>query len=199
MIKKISLLTVFLLIIINLCLFSATYYDAGSQRFTISAGTVFPFTITDFQSNTTKFGIGNGDSTTHLKMGGYGSILYQVFINEYVAVGGEIGYQFNYDNEAIISDVPIIAKATILPIQGAIDIPISLGMGISFLSRENSTMLTPYISTEIGLDLYLNDNWGLGLKTGLWLVPELYFLSGRNSMNSLATFIPVTLTVTYRQ
>ncbi len=197
MLKKVSILATLLVLIISFSLAAVPFYDTGSQRFTITAGASLPLSITDFQSGKTQVGI--GEDNTHLKVGGYGSILYQIFVNEYIALGGEIGYMFNYDNEMILSDVPIQMKATVFPVQGRVDIPISLGLGISFLSRGNSTMLTPYVSAELGFDFYFNNNWGLGVKSGIWLVPELYFLSGRNEFNALGTFIPVTLAVTYRQ
>ncbi|NLZ67630.1 MAG: hypothetical protein GX903_01330, partial [Spirochaetales bacterium] len=95
MLKKISLLFVILLCVFSFMLTATPFYDAGSQRFTITAGTSFPLSITNFQDNTTQVGMG---TNTHLKLGGFGSILYQVFVNEYVALGGEIGYMFNYDN-----------------------------------------------------------------------------------------------------
>lgn len=196
MLKKISLLFVICLCVFSFTLTASPFYDAGSQRFTITAGTSFPLSITNFQDNTTQVGMG---ANTHLKLGGYGSILYQVFVNEYVALGGEIGYMFNYDNEMLISDVPIMGKATIFPVQGTVDIPISLGLGISFLSRGTSTMLTPYVSAELGFDFYINEHWGIGVKSGIWVIPELYIFTGRNQFNSLATFVPVVATVTYRQ
>lgn len=197
MLKKVSILTILIAMVCSLSLVAAPFYDSGSQRFTISAGVALPLSITDFNTGKTQVGI--GENNTHLNVGGYGSILFQVFVNEYIALGGEIGYQFNYDNEALVSDVPLEFKATVFPVQGKVDIPISLGFGASFLSRGNSTMLTPYISAEAGVDFYINDNWGLGVKSGIWLIPELYFLTGRNQYNALGTFIPVTLAVTYRQ
>ncbi len=197
MLKKVSILTILIAIIFSFSLVAAPFYDTGSQRFTITAGASFPLSITDFKSGETK--VGYGENKTHLKVGGYGSILYQLFVNEYIALGGEIGYQFNYDNETIVSDVPIQMKATVFPVQGKVDIPLSLGLGFSFLSRGNSTMLTPYISAEAGFDFYFNDNWGLGVKSGIWVVPELYLFSGRHDFNALGTFIPVSIAVTYRQ
>jgi hypothetical protein len=197
MTKKVSVLLAVCFCLMSFTLAASPYYDSGSQRFTITAGTTFPLSITDFHTNTTQ--VGPGSDNTHMMTGGYGSILYQVFVNEYSALGGEIGYMFNYDNEALVTDVPIQAKATIFPIQGTVDIPLSLGLGFSFLSRGNSTVFTPFVSAELGLDFYITEHWGVGVKSGIWLVPELYFMTGRNQLNALATYIPLTVAVTYRQ
>ncbi len=188
-----------LLFLIAVSAFSATYYDNGSQRFTITAGPTIPLTLT----TDNKTLVGMGIDGTKMNLGGYASIAYQIFLTDYVAIGGEIGYDFNYtvDNTSLFTAVPMLFKATIFPLQtGRIDMPISLGIGASYLSLSGTgSHLTPFVNAEIGLDYYFNDNWGLGVKSGIWLVPELFAKSDEYKYTSLATFIPVTLAVTYRQ
>ncbi len=193
-----TILAVLLFLLIAVSAFSATYYDNGSQRFTITAGPTFPLTLT---TNGETY-VGMGLEGTKMKLGGYGSIAYQVFLTDYVAIGGEIGYDFNYTvDDTLFTAVPMLFKTTIFPLQtGRIDLPISLGIGASYLSLSGTgSHLTPFVNAEVGLDYYFNDNWGMGVKSGIWLVPELFAKSTEYSNTALTTFIPVTLSVTYRQ
>ena len=193
--KKILVLC--LLVCMTFSLFAANkYYDNGSQRFTISAGVDFPLSITRFADNTTKTFF-----DTKLSLGGYGSICYQLNVSPQIALGCEIGYMFNFVIDGkLVTTVPIIAKATWLPVQGTIDIPISLGAGICYLSLSDGGSYLPfYVSAEIGLQYYFTENWGIGVNTGVWMIPEIYFSSAAKEKNAFATFLPATLMVTYRQ
>ena len=180
----------------------ATYYDNGSQRFTITAGPTFPISITTDEGNRVGMGYDNPDDTkTRLSLGGFGSLAYQVFVNPYVALGGEIGYAFNYDAAGnILTNVPFLFKVTFMPLQGTIEMPISLGAGFSYMSISDGGAYIPFfLSAELGLDWYFTDNWGVGVKAGFWAIPELYFQQSDFHKNSLLTMVPVTLAVTYRQ
>lgn len=193
--KKILVLCLF--VCITFSLFAANkYYDNGSQRFTISAGVDFPLSITRFADDTTK-----NFFDTKLTLGGYGSICYQLNVSSQIALGCEIGYMFNFVIDGkLVTNVPIIAKATWLPVQGTFDLPISLGAGICYLSLSDGGSYLPfYFSAEIGLQYYFTENWGLGINTGIWMIPEIYYTSSAKDKNAFATFLPATLAVTYRQ
>ena len=182
--------------------FSATYYDNGSQRFTITAGVNFPISTTLFEDERTLVGHGfDFDKTKFTLLGGYGSLTYQMFVNPYFALGGEIGYGFNYYiDDALLTNVPMQFKVSFIPLQGTIEIPLSLGAGFSYMSVSDGGAYMPFfLSFETGLDWYITDNWGIGIKSGLWVIPELYFDSSKSYQNALQTFIPLTLSVTYRQ
>ena len=91
--KRTMIITLVLLAILS-CMpaFSATYYDNGSQRFTITAGVNFPISTTLFEDERTLIGYGfDFDKTKFTLLGGYGSLTYQMFVNPYFALGGEIG------------------------------------------------------------------------------------------------------------
>jgi len=193
------LLTIAILALVACASAFATYYDNGSQRFVISAGAEFPITVTDFKENKTKFGFGEGN--TNMTLGGFGAISYQVFLTKYIAIGGEIGYMFNYCiDDSLLTNVPFLFKATYIPLQGTFEIPISLGVGISYLSLSDGGAYIPFfISGEIGFDWYFSEHWGIGVKSGMWMVAEVYYTSKAKDKNALATFAPVSLAVTYRQ
>lgn len=197
--KKRKAIILLLLALLLTPAYSATFYDNGSQRFVINAGVNFPLTITTFSDSTTYFGMGYGN--TNLSLGGYGSLTYQVFLNSFIALGGEIGYNFNFwVDDTLLTLVPLQAKLTFFPLQGRFDLPISLGVGGAYLSSGGSeTNVTLFASFELGFDYYITDHWGIGLKTGLWLVPELMTDSNATANNALATYIPLTIAATYRQ
>lgn len=199
-VKKL-LLSLMLALLILVPAFSAAYYDNGSQRFTITAGTEFPVAMTQLSTGQSHTGL--GENGTKLSIGGYGAITYQMFMNTYVALGGEIGYAFNFViDDSIHTMVPIQAKVSFLPVQGTIDMPISIGLGAAYLSKSGTnggSHITLFSSIEMGLDYYFTDNWGVGIKSGVWLVPELFAKQADSSKNYLTTYIPVTLAVTYRQ
>ena len=137
--KKLKITSLLLALVLFVCVpaFSATYYDNGSQRFTITAGPQLPVSVTDFSGGKTYVGWGlkeNGE-TSFKPVGGFGSLAYQVFMNPYVAIGGEIGYGFNfYNDDTLLTNVPMLFKLTVVPLQGKFEIPLSLGVGISYMS-----------------------------------------------------------------
>lgn len=174
--------------------FSAPYYDTGSQIFTINAGPVLPTSLT---------GLGNGDDTIsgfeRQSVGGYGSICYQVFANPYFALGGELGYLFNFViSDEVFTSVPIQFKVTAFPVQGNFELPISLGVGLNYISYNESSKLTVSAQFDIGARYYFSDEWGVGLHVGLQVIPEFYFGDEKANSNFLATYLPITLSVAYR-
>jgi|GEM_PF-1704218 len=196
MLKRI--LTICLLLAVALSTLSAvSYYDAGSQRFKLAAGLLIPVSMTHFDDNVTRFGF--GEDNTNLNVGGGGSICYQMFCTPRVAIGGEVGYTFNYIiDDTLMSNVPLLFKATWFPVTGDIDIPISLGAGLTYLSAaEGGSLFTFMASMEVGVDYYFNPHWGVGLNAGFYVIPELYPTNWEK--NGLGTFAPVTFSITYRQ
>jgi hypothetical protein len=195
--KKFLVLCV-LAVTLPFTLFAASYYDTGSQMFSFKVGTTIPSFTYFFSSGDLLTGIGEGK--TGLDAGGYGSISYQVFTSPQIAIGGEIGYGFNYSaEEELFTAVPFFAKATYFPVQGVVDIPISIGLGGAYIKYSDGSLMTLYTNIELGLTWYVSDNWGFGLNTGFWLIPELNYYDSLQSYDALIGFIPVTLSVTYRQ
>lgn len=195
--KKILLLCLIALLL-PLSLFSASFYDTGSQQFSFRIGTNVPTFLYFFDSQEFKVGLGEGN--TGMKMGGYGSISYQVFNSPKTSIGGEIGYNFNFSAEnEFFSAVPFFAKYSYFPVQGTFDLPISVGLGGAYIKYKTGSLMALYTNLEISAIWYPGKNWGFGISTGMWLIPELNYREELQSDNALGGFIPITLSVTYRQ
>lgn len=177
---------------------AAPHYDTGNQYFSIKAGVTFPTFIYFFADKEVHAGLGEGG--TGAKAGGYGGISYQIFNTPYTAIGGEIGYNFNFAvSEELFTAVPFYAKYTYFPVQGMVDLPISVGLGGAYTKFADASLMTLYVNTEIGVSWFISDNWGIGLSTGLWLIPEFNYSDKLSGDNALAGVIPLTFSVTYRQ
>ena len=186
----------FMLVSVSM-LSAAPYYDTGSQIFSISAGTNIPLSASSNNNDVWTTNFGPGENGTNFTFGGYGSLDYEVFMNPYFALGGELGYQFNFIGDGnIFSSVPILFKLSYVPIQGSIELPISLGVGLGYLSYDGNSKLTIMSTLTIGVRYFFNEEWGLGLNTGITFIPELY--SDDSSKNGLITFVPINLAVSYR-
>ena len=195
--KKFLLLGTVLLLVIP-SLFSAPYYDKGSQMFSFTVGTTVPSFTYFF--NDQEFLTGVGEDNTGMKVGGYGAISFQVFNTQRTAIGGEIGYDFNFAaDEELFTAVPFFAKYSYLPVQGQYDIPISFGLGGAYIKYNDAALMTLYANLQIGVTWYPGKNWGFGLNTGLWLIPEFNYIDELKQDNAVAGLIPVTLSITYRQ
>ena len=186
--------------------FSSPYYDAGSQIFTINVGASVPFFTYNGKDKEAVFWPGTDDESTpefenmNQLVGGIGSIAYQVFLNPYWAIGGELGYQFNYvAGTDVAASVPINMKVSYFPVQtGKFDLPISLGIGLNYISFRDSSKLTFSATVEFGGMYYITDEWGIGIHAGLYFIPEFYLTDGRSQYSGIETYIPIRLSVAYR-
>lgn len=197
--KKKALIIALVLFTFIGTIFGADYYETGSQIFMISAGLDLPFTNTYKDTATGEFKtlVGFGESGTHINIGGFGSIDYEVFTNSKIAIGGEIGYQFNYcTDEVLFTQVPMCFKVSYVPVQGKFEIPISLGVGLSYMSYNEKSIMSPMTMATIGFRFFPTENWGFGLKSGIKATFELY--AGNSDRIGIGTFIPVHFYATYR-
>ncbi len=203
--KKITLIVALALLAPMLLVAGTTRYELGSQTFSFKAGPTLPLFFYYPNRTSDQLVSGIGSQGTHLNVGGYGSISYQAFVNPYVALGGEIGYSFAYSlSKSLYTMVPIQAKATFYPVQGTFEIPISLGFGGAYnrytdvSQGYDGSIFTMFASVEVGLSFFFNDNWGMGVNCGYWLIPELYSTQAMKDQTALGNFLPITLSVTYR-
>ena len=195
--KKIFLLCL-IAFLLPLTLYSVDFYDAGSQQFSFRLGTNVPLFTNLYNLDDFRFGPGEGN--TGMSMGGYGSISYQMFNSSKTAIGGEIGYNFNIaQDDEFFSAVPFFAKYSYFPLQGTFDLPLSVGLGAAYIKYKTGSLMTLYTNLEVGAIWFPGENWGFGITTGLWLIPELNYKEELKQYNALFGIIPITLSITYRQ
>lgn len=197
--KKKTFILTLMLALASAFLAAVPYYDAGSQIFTINVGTNVPLSVTYFDvakdESVTKFG--PGEEKTNLTMGGYGSLDYEVFVSPYLSMGGELGYQFNFASDGkIFSCVPMLYRLTYMPVQGDIEVPVSLGLGFNYMSYNSNSKFTLMAHLNVGARYYFSETWGLGIQTGVSYTPEWYTDVTKNGQIS---FVPINLTVSYRK
>ena len=201
--KKLALVLIICFSVLSSAM-AAPYYDTGSQMFTINVGAAIPFFTYNAEDDGVYWGPGQNEPGNLQNMnefvGGQGSIAYQVFVNPYWALGGELGYQFNYaGGNNIGSSVPILFKVSAYPFQnGFFEIPISLGIGLNYLSFQDSSKLSFSAKIEIGMMFYFNDEWGLGVLGGFNFIPEIYFTEGRSQYSGIKAYSPISISVAYR-
>ena len=90
-------------------------------------------------------------------------------------------------------------KVSYFPVQtGKFDLPISLGIGLNYISFRDSSKLTFSATVEFGGMYYITDEWGIGIHAGLYFIPEFYLTDGRSQYSGIETYIPIRLSVAYR-
>ncbi|MFA5468438.1 MAG: hypothetical protein WC224_05200 [Sphaerochaetaceae bacterium] len=174
-------------------------YSMGSKMFTFRVGPILPaFFFRPYAEDGEKM---LSFFNTRLKVGGYGSIRYQGFLNNYLALGGELGYIFANDRSDLFTSVPFQAKLTYIPLQGTFEIPISVGLGFAYNSYGQASYFSMLATAEIGFSWFFKEDWGLTIGGGLQLIPELYVKDAPNNNwqdTTLAGLMPLTISVTYR-
>lgn len=195
--KFIIALVVLVLLAATPAFAKSTYYFKGDQVFSIRGGVDFPGFISfykDPERGTFTF------KETNIDLGGVASIAYQGFMTERFALGGELAYVFNYCGGKLLTTVPLTAKLTYIPVQtGTFDIAASLNLGGAFVRFKESRYFAPYASVTITPSVYFNENWGLGIESGIMATWEFYTKnSNKREYSAFCGLIPVTLTLSYR-
>ncbi|MDC7246350.1 MAG: hypothetical protein PQJ47_10665 [Sphaerochaetaceae bacterium] len=168
-------------------------YSMGSQIFTFRFGPEVPTFMYRPSLSPTWLTF----SDTHFKVGGYGSLSYQGFLSSHLAIGGELGYLFDYDQSELFTSVPLLAKLTYIPFQGTFELPLSISMGFAYNSYDESSYLSLFTSAEVGLSYFFTESWGFTLSGGLQVIPEIYF-DDKADQTTYTGFMPITLAISYR-
>ena len=201
--KKHVLILLLLLCVSLVPAFSASYYyEQGDTAFSFNVGVDFPafFAFTNNSEKKTEL----WTSGTHAKLGGYGSLGYQVFLTREIALGGEIGYAFNnsFASNKLLTTVPITVKASWYPVQtGKFDLIVHANAGITFLNYDGCRFVAPHAKISINPAYYFTDSLGVGIDAGLWMNYEFYNKSAtgyKSNENAFAGFIPLTVSLIYR-
>ena len=175
-----------------------TSYATGDQVFSFRAGVNFPAFINFFKDSTRET---VSFSDTHMKLGGYASISYQGYTSTRLALGGELGYIFNYSNGMkLLTTVPMTAKLTYVPVQtGLFDLALNLNLGGAFVRYDEGKYFSPLAQLTVQPSIFVTESWGLGLEFGLTTTAEIYTLNSEKPKDSaICGVMPLTLTVSYR-
>lgn len=194
--KSILLILVLVILSASIPLFASNYYEKGNSFFNINVGPTLPFLLVFPQSEGEAPYVGM--ENTKIKVGGVGSISYQACVSPVFAIGGEIGYGFNYVYDKIFTQVPLSAKVTCIPVQtGKFDININANLGVSILRYYDiKPVITPFASFTINPEVYITENWGLGVQGGISAVAELTKIKENKAI--FAEF-PISVTLSYRR
>ncbi len=179
-------------------LFASDYYEKGNTFFTVKAGVTVPG-FSKFTNNS-EYGTKTLPKEMHTKIGGYGSLAYQVFTSPKLALGGEIGYDFNYtQSDKILTIVPMTVKLSYVPVQtGKFDFAVNSALGVTYNRYNDTKFLMPFVSITCCPSVYVGNNWGLGLDLGLWLNAELHSDELKKD-NAIVGIMPLTFALTYRK
>lgn len=193
-------LLVLIALVLCICSAAALYYEKGDTEFSFRGGVTFP-AVQYFPKR-------SADKTAtfkdiHLnKVGGYGSLSYQVFLSKQAILGGEVGYAFCPSLEELyLTMIPFTVKGTYTPVQtGSFDLNLHANLGVAIIKYNGGRFFpAPYLSLAVNPVYYITDKWGLGLETGIWGLGELYSSTNSKSADSsILSMIPLYLTVTYR-
>lgn len=194
-----------ILVLVPISLFAARRFEGyESGNYKISIRIPFELPVGYFAEK----GFGDNNSTHWAGWGDIGyknnleyalEIEYEHFMNDFLSLGGRLGYHFAYmRSDKIVSRVPFIFNVGFYPFHTSnLEIPIMLGVGGSYLNARGYSMATMFLSVETGLSWYWSDNWGIGIRTGVHMIPE--FKAGSNADSSMTFFVPITAQITFRR
>jgi hypothetical protein len=114
-------------------------------------------------------------SMKKLIVGGEGLLGYMYFLNSYLALGGDIGFEFNGTiGESMFTMVPIMFKFMYQPAFGKFEVPIMLGIGGVFENYLDRTYFGFGIKPEVAVLYRINAGWSLGINGGFFILPQWY-------------------------
>lgn len=205
--RFLSLLVVAFVLFSTQALFAEdTYYEKGDTKFSFTTGVTVPLYLHFWESTSDHEDQWNFFSDTNIYTGGYGAISFEKFYSSKISIGGEFGYSFNYDEGSdLYYNIPLMAKVLYYPIQSVkYDGYLFGDLGITYnhYTDENSDssqgLLSPYISMGVGGTYYFNENWGLGMETGVTFIPQISIYDDTADDNGTFATIPIMLKVSYR-
>ncbi len=153
-------------------------YSQGSQTFSINAGFLLPLFI--FFPNQEDTIVAFGDQ---LSMGGTGSLEWAAFLNNRWSLGVGLAGSFSFTPQGNThSLIPITANLTYNFLFNSFEVPLIFGAGFAVNRVHDQVYFGSIAKFGTGIFYNLNAEWGLGLRTQYWIVPEIYF--GSNSENT---------------
>lgn len=165
-------------------------YDLGNQMYRVNIGPLFPLFIWT-PSETPQVTAGT------MRIGGYGSIVWDAFLDHQNSIGIELGYAFSDSlDDRMYSTIPILFRMTHFFSQGQIDFPVSIGIGAAYSSFDDQYYIGPALKPDLGVFWNANESWGFGLNVQYLFIPELY-IGDFADQTSFGNFLGVNLSIKY--
>lgn len=153
-------------------------YSRGSHTFSINAGFLIPLFIIFPNHNDTIVAFKD-----QLSLGGTGSLEWAAFLNNRWSLGVGLAGSFAFTPQGNThSLIPITANLTYNFLFNSFEVPVILGAGFAVNRVDEQVYFGSIAKLGTGIFYNLNAEWGLGLRTQYWVVPEIYF--GSNSENT---------------
>lgn len=107
-------------------------------------------------------------------VGGAAEIGYYRFLNNWLAIGGDVSFSFNMTiGSNTLTLIPIVFGVTMQPSIKKIDIPIQLGIGIAYESAQNANYFPGFVmKAEVGAYYRVIESWSFGLFCGFYWFPQ---------------------------
>lgn len=142
-------------------------YTMGDQTFTLAGGTIAPLFIMD----------SNGSmKDMNLNWGLSGSLGWASYLDNNVKLGFDLNGFLNWDlNSYSFVMVTPMFKATYEFRSYPLRIPVSLGLGLNYMTYGSLNNIGPAVNPEVGFYFNTGTAWSVGLKVSYLWFADIYF------------------------
>jgi hypothetical protein len=165
-------------------------YVLGDQMLMINGGLFVPL----FNQTLT------GDiHSTHLTLGGVGSIQWSAYLNNNMSIGGEGGGMFAFTpNDNNLFMLPVTLRFSYFLRKYPFDFPLSLAAGVNFVRLNSVFRILPILKPGISGYWNYNTSWAFGLNVVYWWTPDIYMgPEPPHEQSRLGNFIEFSLSARY--
>ena len=167
-------------------------YSQGSQTFSINAGLLIPLFIL-FPNQDDVF----VSFKDQLSLGGTGSLEWAAFLNNRWSLGVGLAGSFAFTpQENTHSLIPITANLTYNFLFNSFEVPVIFGAGFAVNRVDDQVYFGSIAKLGTGIFYNVNAEWGLGLRTQYWIVPEIYF-GDQSDKTAFGNFLDIGLSAKF--
>jgi hypothetical protein len=161
-------------------------YTLGDQTLSINAGLFVPLFFLDYQF---------GAASTHLTVGGAGSLNWMAYVNRWMRVGIEVGGMFAFSpNMNVLLSVPITAKASYVFSTYPFEIPVSLAVGMNIVKYIDASTIDLLLKPGVSGLWAFNADWSFGLNLNYWWSMQF---ANPASEGRIGNFLEISLCALY--
>lgn len=161
--------------------------NAGDQMFRISLCATLPVNFPNFGALFT--------DNRKLSAGGLGSLGYQYFITDKIALGFNAGFGFNVTiGSHSFNYIPVVGTVTYQFAYDKFEIPLSLGLGFAWETYIGYTYFPGLVvKPEVGLHYRFFDSWTIGGDIAYTFMPQFSKLYDENAKNWAGQFLNISV------